>query len=145
MCTSRPQNLKLVPNWPSKNNLWVTKLYRCSFQAPHASPRPRPMETYISINFLLVLSFIIKIIYMLSLFDICLEKSPNSPARVGHAYFCYHLSSSSVFFSQFLLSSYHYVLGPSIIISLSSSLSGVIFLFFFSLHLQTDWAPVNRE
>ena len=41
-----PLNLESVPNWASKNNFWVTELYGCSFQVPHASPRPRSMEVY---------------------------------------------------------------------------------------------------
>ena len=32
--SSWSQNLKLGPNWADKNNFWVMKLDRCSFQAP---------------------------------------------------------------------------------------------------------------
>ena len=38
-------------HWASKkNNFWVMELDGCSFQAPHALPRLRPMERHISLS-----------------------------------------------------------------------------------------------
>ena len=96
------------------------KLDRCSFQAPHASPRLRLMETHIylssfsssslsslNVSSALPLELEIHILaifyhYLVSSFIIkCLS---HAPARVGDVYFIYLLSLSSAFLFWYKMS-----------------------------------------
>ena len=69
------QIMKLVPDfWQLMNSFWKTKLDGCSFQAPHASPGPRLMET----NFLLLLSILcVSFIKFTCLINLCSSGSSH--------------------------------------------------------------------
>ena len=76
------QIIKLVLDWAINNNFLATKLDGCSFQAPHASPGPRIMET----TFLLLLSilFVSLLFKILLLCLICALRGLRTSWQLRH-------------------------------------------------------------